>query len=55
MSPAWEASTFVRYTIRNFNGQFPTDDACLEQVSRNRWSAVHNTKNFAYDERDGKG
>jgi hypothetical protein len=34
------------YTIRNFNRQFPTDDACLEQVSRNRLSAVHNAKNF---------
>src|SRR5271163_889922 len=37
MKPKQSIPKEMRYTVADFNAEFPTDDACLEYVKQQRW------------------
>jgi transposase-like protein len=37
MKPKQSIPKHLRYTVKDFNAEFPTDDACLEHVKEERW------------------
>lgn len=37
MKPKQSIPKHLRYTVADFNGEFPNDDACLEHIKEQRW------------------